>query len=383
MLSLKKLITSVASCTVAIGLLSGAPLAVAQDVTIGADFPLSGPNASYNELFSSGVDLAVKDINDDKWLNGTLKVQYEDSQALPQQGVIAMNKLVNVYKTPYVLSAFTGVSKAVSTIGARTKTVVVNGGGVGSDLADLGPYFWNVIPLVTDEVHAFLPYLVKERKFKKFVLVYVDDPFGQGVKRELATELPAMGAQLVESMSIPVSAQQFGSLAARVRAANPDVIYLSTYGAQQAQVIKQFRDSGVKQQIVSYSGLSTPEVLKLPEAKGTLFTSQSVDWQAKDAVTQRFLNEYKAKYNKMPPYYSVNYYNAVRLFGILARDLIKEKKPVTGENLLAQRDKIKEFDMVGGKIHFSANGTVRSPMQINEITGGGNTKIVERVAESK
>ncbi len=156
---------------------------------------MSGPNATYGDIFGSGVNLAVEHINADKLLDGTLSVKYEDSQALPQQGVIGMNKLVNVEGVPYVLSAFTGVSKAISTTATRTKTVAVNGGGVGPDLAKLGPYFWNVIPLANDEVRAMLPYLVKERKLKRFVLVYVDDPLGAAVREDIGTVLPKVGGE--------------------------------------------------------------------------------------------------------------------------------------------------------------------------------------------
>src|SRR5437667_3979928 len=141
--------------------LSFGTAAQGQEVRIGAVFPMSGPNASYGDIFGSGANLAAEHVNADKMLSGKLSILYEDSQALPQQGVIGMNKLVNVEKVPYVLSAFTGVSKAISTVAQRTKTVAVNGGGVGPDLAELGPYFWNVIPLANFEVRAMIPYLVK------------------------------------------------------------------------------------------------------------------------------------------------------------------------------------------------------------------------------
>lgn len=354
--------------------------AQASTVTIGALFPMSGPNATYGDIFGSGVNLAVEHINADKLLEGTLAVQYEDSQALPQQGVIGMNKLVNVSKVPYVLSAFTGVSKAISTTAARTKTVAVNGGGVGPDLAELGPYFWNVIPLANDEVRAVLPYLVKERNLKRFVLVYVDDPLGEGIRKELDKTLPQAGGELIEALSVPATAQQFSGIAARVRAANPDVIYVASYGSQQSQIVKQFRDNGVTQQMVSYTAFSIPEINALPEAKGALYTTQNVDWASSDPVTKRFVDDYQAKHGKMPTAYIANYYNAVRLFGLLAHELQKQGKPITGENLLAQRIETKTFDMVGGKITFMENGTVVSPMQVNEIDGAGG-KIVSVVAE--
>lgn len=363
-----------------VALAAAAAPAKAADLTIGALFPLSGPNASYGDVFGSGVNLAVEHINADNMLEGKLTVQYEDSQALPQHGVIGMNKLVNVSKVPYVLSAFTGVSKAISTTASRTKTVAVNGGGVGPDLAELGPYFWNIIPLASDEVRAVLPYLVNERNMKRFVLVYVDDPLGDGVRGELSDYLPEIGGELVEALSVPATAQQFSGIAARARAANPDVIYVASYGSQQSQIVKQFRDNGVNQQIVSYSAFSIPEINALPEAKGALYTSQNVDWESTDPITKRFVDDYQAKHDKMPTAYVANYYNAVRLFGLLASELQKQGKPVTGENLLAQRLESRTFDMVGGKITFTENGTVISAMQINEITGGPG-KVVKVINE--
>ena len=350
------------------------------DITIGAVFPLSGPNASYGDVFGSGANLAADHINADKLLKEPLKIQYEDSQALPQQGVIGMNKLVNVAKVPYVLSAFTGVSKAISTTATRTKTVAINGGGVGPDLASLGDYFWNDIPLANNEVKAVVPYLVKERNLKRLVLIYVDDPMGEAIRQELAKSLPTAGGELVEALSVPVTAQQFSGVAARARAANPDVIYIASYGAQQSQIVKQLRDNGMQQQIVSYSAFSIPEINALPEAKGALYTAQNVDWKSTDPLTKRFVDDYQAKYHRMPTAFIANYYNAVRLFGLLAHDLEAKGKPITGENLLAQRKETKTFDLVGGKVTFNEDGTVTSPMQITEIDGGSG-KIVSVIAQ--
>ena len=112
---MKKILASLAILSAALAL-----PAVAADITIGAAFPMSGANAEYGQVFGGGVDLAVAHVNADKKLSGKLNVVYEDSQALPAQGVIAANQLMNVNKVPFMLSAFTGVSKAVAPIGART-----------------------------------------------------------------------------------------------------------------------------------------------------------------------------------------------------------------------------------------------------------------------
>jgi ABC-type branched-subunit amino acid transport system substrate-binding protein len=253
----------------------------------------------------------------------------------------------------------------------------VNGGGVGPDLAELGAYFWNVIPLVNLEVRAMVPYLVNERGLKRVALVYIDDPLGQSVRKELESVTPSAGGQLIESLSVPTTAQQFSGVAARVREAKPQVVYIASYGAQEAQIVKQFRDNGITQQLASYSAFSIPEVDALAEARGSLYTTQSVDWGSQDPVTRRLVEDYKAKHGKTPTAYVANYYNAVRLFALLARDLQKKKKPITGPNLLAQRDETKTFDLVGGKLRFEPNGTIVAPIQVNEVDGRGGKVVAQ------
>ena len=367
---------------IAQGLLIGAALlgahsVSAADMTIGAVFPLSGPNGDYGDTFMQGTNLAVEHINADKTLSGKLSIIYEDSQATPQRGVIGANKLINVDQVPYFLSAFTGVSKAVAPIATRAKVPAVNGGGVGPDLATLGDYFWNVIPLADFELKTMLPYLAKQKGAKRFVLIYVDDPLGEAMKKGFEQDLPGLGAQLVAAHSIPPTAQQFASIAARVREANPDVIYIASYGLQQSQIIKQLRDNGVTQQLAGYSGMGLPAVLQLPEAKGLLYTTQRVNFGSDDPVTKRFITDFKAKNNKEPSPYTVNYYNSVLLFAQLASALEKSNQPITGENLLKQRLATKEFQFVGGKVSFEKNGTVISPIQINEVDGKGGSTVVE------
>ena len=348
--------------------LVGAVPAGAQDIRIGANLPMSGPNAEYGELFSGAAAVAVEHINADKMLSKKLVLVVEDSQATPQQGVVAMNKLVSVEKVPYVLSAFTGVSKAIAPVGDKARVVSVNGGGIGPDLAELGEYFWNVIPLVNLEVLALAPYF-KERGWKKVALIYVDDPAGEAIKKELDIHVPKNGGSMVSAQQVPRASQQFSGVAAKVREAQPDVVFIASFGAQQAQIVKQLRDNGVKQQLVGYSAFSSPTVTQLPEAKGALFPTQSVNW-AGDPISLRLARDWKAKTGKDANAYVANYYNAVLVFAKLAQALEKSGQPVTGENLLKQRKAMGTFDVAGGKMTFLPNGTVSMPLEIREIDGG-------------
>jgi len=356
------------SLTVGIGLMSSSA-AWSEELQIGAIFPLSGPNAIYGDIFTSAFKLAERHVKEDGLLDGDFSILYEDSQALPQQAVTAMNKMVNVQGLQYVLTAFTGQTKAISPIAKRSQTVIINGGAVGPDLAKLTDYLWNVIPLANTELHGLLPYIVKERGLKSFVLLYVDDPLGDGILDVLNSDLPPLGATLDKTFSVAPTTQQFSGIAASIRNIGPDVVFVASYGDQMIQIVKQLRENGVKAQLASYSAFSTPNLQTLPAAKGALYARQAVNIDSDDNLTTRYLKDYQEEYGKSPSVYATNYYNAVWLYVLLAHELQKQGKEVTGENLLAQRRAMDSFPLVGGTVTFDDTGVLLAPIQVMEIDG--------------
>jgi ABC-type branched-subunit amino acid transport system substrate-binding protein len=342
----------------------------AQTYPIGVIFPLSGPNTVYGQTFSKGAELAAKNINAAHELPNQIKLLFEDSQALPQPAIIAMNKLVNIEQAPFVLSAFSGVTKAVAPIATRRKVVVVNGGAVSPELAGLSPYLFNVIPLANDEIAALLPYITSKLNLRRIMLTYVNDPFGQSVLNALTQQCLRLGCR-VEDISVSPGATNFQAEVAKIRAMRPDAVYVASYGQQQNVILKQLRDGGVTAQFLSYSGINLPDTMKLPAAQGLIFTTEYVGLDSPDPVTQKFVESFRAAYGTATPsFYSVNYYNAILLFAQSAKWLVEKKHPVTGENLLGALHSIRTFNAVGGTITFEPNGTVRQAMQILRVVNG-------------
>lgn len=344
---------------------------------MGTLFPMSGPNAEYGEAFTRGAQLALSHIAADTMLRRPVRLQAEDSQALPQPSVVGMNKLVNVDRAVWVLVSWTATSKAVAPIGDRAKVIMVNGGAVGPDLAGLSPYFWNVIALAHLEVPVMVGYLTRQRNVKRVALIYVDDPLGDAILGQLRAELPKAGAELVGSFSVPRAAQQFGPVAARVRQTRPDAVYIASFGGQQSQIIKGLRDNGVTQIICSYSAFSIDSVRQLPEAVGALYTTQKLDFESGDPVTRRFAAEFRARYNQTPVAYHANYYNAAYLFGLLARQVEQAGGEVNGDTLREAMLRTRSFDLVGGRGTFDEQGNLMTQMQVNEIKGAGRSEIVQ------
>ena len=336
---------------------------------LGTLFPMAGANAEYGTIFTAGAAMAVKHVTADKMLSRPLLLRPEDSEGTPQGGAVGMNKLVNVDHALYVLVGFTGVSKAAAPIGTRAKVVMVNGGGVGPDLAGLSPYYWNVIPLVPDEIKVLVPFLLAHQ-LRRVALIYVNDPFGNGLYKALKTDLTAAGGEIVAADTISPTDQQFSAIAARIRTLAPDAVYFASYGAQQAQIIKQLRDAGIGQPLLTYSGAAIPSVRNLAEAEGLILTAQAADWTLDDPITKRFVTDWRAQYGSDPTPYNQNYYNAVRLFALLAQQLEKAGKPVGGDTLRAALLATRRFALVGGEGVFDDLGDISMKIVVNTLKGG-------------
>lgn len=362
--------------TVLAGALAGAALpaltsvlrAETQPYVLGTLFPMTGLLSELGTVYTAATALALEHVAADKRLKQPIVLKAEDSQSTPQGGAVGMTKLVNVDSAPYVLVGLTGVSKAAAPIATRAKVMMVNGGGVGPDLAGLSPYFWNIIPLANQELPTAFDWM-KRHDIKRVALIYLDDPLGNALLKGLQEGLPTIGAELVGKFSAAPSAQQFSAMIAKVREVKPDLVYVASYGTQQTQIFKQLRDNGLTLPLMTYSVGGTPSVASLPEADGLLFTSQVADWDAADPLTRRFVEGWRAKYKGNPSTYAQNYYNAVLLYAQLIERLEKEGKPLTGENL---KDAIASgtFDLVGGTARFSPNGTINMPTQLNRVENG-------------
>lgn len=334
---------------------------------IGALIPLSGPNAEYGNIYQSGMELAVDHIREDKSLPNGVKVVYEDSQALPQHGIVGFNKLANVVGVTSVLSAWTSVSKAIAPIATRTNVLVINGAAISPELAGISPFFLSILPLVTSEVDAIIPYAIGKRGLKNIAIIYQDDPTGNAVFTAFKREIAKAGGKLTEEFAVQPATQQFGSLAAKVRESKPDAVFISSTGSQLSQIIKQLRDNGVQQQLVGYSAMLSDTVIAMPEAEGAIFPTQKFQLDGKDDISKRFVEGYRQKYKRDPNVFAANYYNGVMLYAQLAGAIIKRGEKVTGKALIDEAHRIKKVNLVGGTLEFNDDNTVKSPIQINQI----------------
>src|SRR5678815_1019348 len=160
--------------------LPGAALAQAPSTyKFGLAMPLSGSQALYGTDQVKAAQWAVDAINAKGGINGKkLEMITLDTQADPQVGINAVNRLVSVDKVPVFITAWSSVVRAVAPIANDNKVVELSIGANSPDIAKLGDYVYTTFPLADVDVSAVARYAVQKIGAKKAAVVYINNDTG-------------------------------------------------------------------------------------------------------------------------------------------------------------------------------------------------------------
>ena len=91
-----------------------------EPLKLGVTEPLTGSQAGFGADFVTAMRMAAKDINDQGGVNGhPLELVVIDTQAQPQLGINAVNRLATVDKAGMFITAWSAVVKAQAPVANR------------------------------------------------------------------------------------------------------------------------------------------------------------------------------------------------------------------------------------------------------------------------
>lgn len=371
---MKRLIVVGAAALLVLGLGSREPSFAQQHKTysFGAMFPLTGPASEIGVLFERGLNMAVDGINAKGGVDGwMLKAIAVDHKGTAQAGVMAMNQLVNLYHVPYVLTSFASVTLAAQPMAAQNHVLLLNVGGTSNNLLDK-PWLYNDQLMGTALNEPLATYL-HGRGLSTAALLTSDDAYGRDQGNAFTKAWSGLGGKVVVSDTFPLKTTDFTPQLEKIRAANPQVLYIVAVGDTQGLLAKQARALGIKAQLVG--PLATTGLIKVAgaAANGFIDSGIAVDPNTSDPRAKAFLTAYKKKYGSYPLWDSGTPYEAVHLLASLIHDVVATGgNPRNGADLLKALKKHPSFQnyLSGGEVRFlKDHGAVRA-VAIQQIKDG-------------
>ena len=186
----------------ALMLASGGVSAQQPTLKFGLAMPLTGGQALYGNDQVKAAQWAVDEINKKGGINGKkLEMVLLDTQADPQVGIQAVNRLVSVEKVPVFVTAWSGVVKAVAPIANDNKVVELSVGAASPDIAKLGDYVYTTFPLADVDIKAVANYSVKDMGKKKAAVLFINNETGIPAAAVYRDAVTKAGGQIVASES--------------------------------------------------------------------------------------------------------------------------------------------------------------------------------------
>ncbi len=226
-----------------------------QPIKIGAVLSLTGPGAGLGQGERTGILLAEKLINDEGGVKGRpIKVLIEDDGSKPD---IAKSKAENLIFNEKVkvmvggsLTASTGAIAGITHAQGIPQLALT---GLGPQIELSYKSLFHLLPPQTLNAKAMLEYATKGLKAKKVGVLH-DSGYGQLVMNALKTQSDSYGIEYVAVEKFEVGATDVSTQAAKVRAANPDVVFVIATSPTPFRNARQMR---ITQPIVSAIGSSS------------------------------------------------------------------------------------------------------------------------------
>ena len=266
----------------------------AEEIKVGALFPLTGPAAVSGQNCVNAVQAAVEvinkknaDINDplaaQEGLVGgkyVIKVVPADHQGKPDVAKSEAERLYNQEKVFAIIGCYnSSATKPASAVAERAKKLFLCGCSSSAALTERGyKYFFRHAP--TDAIESvefvdYIAYLNKEKNagIKTLGIIYENTEFGKHAAEEAVKAAKKIDLKIVADVPFNNGATNLNSEVQKLKSANPDVVFGAALGGDYSLWVRTMKQvNWLPKMAINYcTGYQNPAVQKELGSDGNFF----------------------------------------------------------------------------------------------------------------
>ncbi len=361
---MKKLIISL---LVILGLMIGGcekHKSASNSINIGAIAELTGSIPAVGASSKNGIELAVKEINDQGGIaidgkKMPVKLFIQDNGGQADQSASAAQELISQDNVVAIIgpNASLGAIPAAEIAEVR-KTVLITPWStnpkatINSKTGQPKQYVFRACFTDPFEGRVLANFARKDLKYKTAAILYDVSSEAPTSQADIFKKyFEKLSGKVVAFESYTTNDKDFSAQLTKIKAAHPEVLFLPAYYNDVPLIAQQAKRLGVGVPLLGSDAWSSPELLKLSNGavEGAYFANHySPD--AKTEATRKFVADYKKAYGKIPDDVAALSYDAAQVLlkaiaaaGTLDRQTIRDTIPI-----------LPAFTGVTGVIKYSA-----------------------------
>ena len=328
-------------------------------VKVGFIGPMTGDYGNYGDLISKGVLLAMEEKNAAGGIAGKVNIELviEDSEGSPDKGLAGIEKLSSTDKIVALTGpVFTGVSFAVGERVQAEGIMMVTPSGTHKDITEIGDYVFRTVASDGLQGDVSGRYFHEVLGIEELGVLYVKNDYSQGLFEGTSASFEAAGGKVTIAETAQAGDKDFKTQLTKIKAANPDAIYIPNYTAEMAQILEQATQLGLDIPFVSSDGFSNPEIYQLAGAytDGVVYVGPTQVSLTDDY--NDFVDAYSAKWGFAPDSFATNAYDAANILFTAMEKVYNETGKFDRKDIRDAFAATKDFVGVTGTINFAENG---------------------------
>jgi len=393
---------------VIIGMLAGLLLfscAKKEDAVVLGEFgSLTGVTATFGKSTQRGIEMALEEVNKAGGIEGKpVRIVVEDDQSKPEEAATAVKKLINQDKVILVLGEVASSrTLAGAPICQEAKIPIITPASTNPKVTQVGDYVFRVCfidPFQGEVMAKFARNTLKVSQAA--ILKDIKNDYSVGLAQFFTETFTNLGGQIITEESYAEGDIEFRAQLTALKAKNPEVIFIPGYYTEIGLIARQARDLGINVPLIGGDGWDSPRLVEIggKALENTYYSNHYTPEDPRPEI-QKFITDYKAKYNEIPDAMAPLGYDAARIAfdaikrsGILQEQNIKEayndnpkattlmEAINTPKNRQLIRDAIaetKDFPGITGMITIDENRNAKKSAVVVKIEDG-KVKFVETI----
>ena len=335
------------------------PLA-AEELRIGFVAPTTGIFAQVGKDMIDGFQMYLDEVKND-FGGAQVKFLVEDEQAKPDTAVTKAKKLILQDKVHMLVGGLLASSGyALAPVSTAEKTLYVVPVSAADDLTqrDLPkyPYLIRTGWSSSQPSHPFGQWAC-DQGYKKIAAIAADYAFGYEVTGGFQKAFEDCGGKIIQKIWPPIGTKDFGPYIPTFKA-DADATFTLMVGPMSLQFPKQLRASGYKKPILG-GGTSYDEFVLPSMGDEVIGDVSALQYSAalETPKNEAFVKKYRAKYGKVPSYYSETNYTSAQMIDEVIR---KNGGKFPGAEEFIKQLAAMKFDTLRGPVAFD---DMRNPVQ--------------------
>jgi len=349
------------------------------EIVIGEFGSLTGTTATFGISTKNGIDMAVDEVNKAGGLLGKrVRVIVEDDQGRPEEAQTVVTKLITRDRVVAVLGEVASSrTLAAAPVAQQSRIPMISPSSTNPRVTQIGDYIFRVCFIDPFQGFVMAKFATSTLKIKNVAILRdIKNDYSVGLADVFVENFKKMGGNVVADVSYSEGDTDFSAQLTAIKPRNPQAIFVPGYYMEVGLIARQAKSLGLTVPLLGGDGWDSPKLTEIGgEALNGSYYSNHSSMDDPNPLIQKFVAEYKARYNEGPDALAaLGYDSAQILFDAMRR--ANTTDPGQVRDALAQT---KDFPGITGRITIDQDRNAVKPAVVLRVQDG-NLEYVETVS---